>query len=210
MPPRIKKSALEIVDIAFNIVRKKGWNDLNARAIAQELKTSTSPIYVQFDSMEALETEVIKKIFTLLESYQDKEQREGPWGGGLGVVRFAMDEPNLFKAINEKRALKAMIKYRIESFEKGLASFSQLSDIQTFSPDQKRYLFYVCYLFSLGAAYSNHMRVEGELSEPYLDKVRINDLFRDFHKIITEGYIKTRTQPKLKDDKGVRKHSPML
>lgn len=199
MPPKIKKSASDIVDAALNVVRKKGWNHLNARAVAKELKTSTAPIYVQFGSMESLEEEVIKRIFTILESYQTEAQTGDPWTAGIGHVQFAIEEPNLFKAMNEGKALQSMITHRVEGFEKGLAAVSDLSDIKAFSTEQRRYAFYIYYLFILGTAYSNHMKTAGELSEPFLDKIRLDDFIHDAFHIIIEGYIKTRTTPKPED-----------
>ncbi len=69
MPADTKISREDIIDAAFEIVRKGGWAQLSARSIAKRLKSSTMPIYSQFKTMEMLEDEVVKKAVTLQAEY---------------------------------------------------------------------------------------------------------------------------------------------
>ncbi len=100
MPPKVKFGKESIVNAAFEIVRKHGWNALSARSIAEELKSSTRPIYSQLTSMKKLEEEVVRKAMTLLEEYIGTTRTGDPWlDHGYGYVLFAKKEKRLFKAL---------------------------------------------------------------------------------------------------------------
>jgi AcrR family transcriptional regulator len=61
MPPQVSFPKNVILNEAFEIVRQEGLQALTARKIAQNLKSSTQPIYRAFQSMKDLETAVIDK-----------------------------------------------------------------------------------------------------------------------------------------------------
>jgi len=88
----------DIVEAAFQVVRKQGRKKLSARAIAKELNSSTMPIYSTINSMQELQQEVGQKFTELLLQYCLT-----PWTGNFlvdmsfGYVRFAKDEKELFR-----------------------------------------------------------------------------------------------------------------
>ena len=88
----------DIVEAAFQVVRKQGRKKLSARTIAKELNSSTMPIYSTISSMKDLETKIGQKFTELLLEYCLT-----PWTGNLlvdmsfGYVRFAKDEKELFR-----------------------------------------------------------------------------------------------------------------
>ena len=61
MPPAQKTGKDEIINAAFDIVREKGFCNLNARAIAKMLGVSTQPIFSNFKNMEDLKMEIVRK-----------------------------------------------------------------------------------------------------------------------------------------------------
>lgn len=56
---RITRSA--IIGTAVSILRKEGYDGVNARKIAKELGCSTQPIYSEFGNMNELKAELKKK-----------------------------------------------------------------------------------------------------------------------------------------------------
>ena len=52
MAPKNKFSREEMVSAAVAVVRKKGLEGLTAKALAEELGTSTQPIFTCFGSMD--------------------------------------------------------------------------------------------------------------------------------------------------------------
>lgn len=67
-----KTTKEDIIKAAYEIVRKKGIDSLNARALAKELKCSTQPIMYQFSNMEEIKKEVLQKAIETYKSYMSK------------------------------------------------------------------------------------------------------------------------------------------
>lgn len=101
MPPAKKIQRGDIIRITYEIVRKEGMGDINARRVAKELACSTQPIYHNFDTMEELKNEVIQEIYRTYVSYMTKGAEEvRPYlGMGMAYIRFARDYPNFFKTL---------------------------------------------------------------------------------------------------------------
>ena len=89
MPPVQKTGKDEIINVAFDIVRKEGFGNLNARAIAKKLGVSTQPIFSNFKNME--------------DSMLEEEEKSGKYplykARGMGYIRFAKEEKNLFRLL---------------------------------------------------------------------------------------------------------------
>jgi AcrR family transcriptional regulator len=102
MPPQLSFTDEEILNAAFEIVRKEGLDALSARRIAQELNCSTHPIYRAFQSMSELETALIEKAKAYVRSYlltRDDETKEPFLNVGLRYLRFAKEEKELFNLL---------------------------------------------------------------------------------------------------------------
>jgi len=104
MPPKIKFEKESIINAAYEVVRKEGWEGLSARSIANELKSSTGPIYSQLKSMKTLEEEVLRKSWTLFEVYTTTSITGDKWiDQGIGHLHFARAEGFLYKAMFDGR-----------------------------------------------------------------------------------------------------------
>ena len=103
MPPVQKTGKDEIINAAFDIVRKDGFCNLNARAIAKKLGVSTQPIFSNFKNMEDLRMEIIKKASSLYFYMLEEEEKSGKYppykARGMGYIRFAKEEKNLFRLL---------------------------------------------------------------------------------------------------------------
>ncbi len=99
MPPRVKITKEQIVDAAVSIIRKSGLDGLNARALAQELHCSTQPILYAFATMEELKRAAYRRVDLLHTDYlmDTPPDRDPLLGIGLNYIRFAVEEPQLFR-----------------------------------------------------------------------------------------------------------------
>ena len=101
MPPKVKVTKEKIGLEAFELVRQEGITALNARELAKRLGCSTQPIFSSYESMDALEVEMI----TRAEKYQEEfvmggAQEKIPFLGiGVAYIRFAHEEPHLFSLL---------------------------------------------------------------------------------------------------------------
>lgn len=102
MPPIRKYTKEEIINTTYDIVKKEGFENVNARRIAHELGCSVQPIFHNFTSMEELNKEVYKKIYQKYQEYmlKGKENKDNPYKQmGLSYIAFASDNPELFKIL---------------------------------------------------------------------------------------------------------------
>ena len=101
MPPVKKFQKEDIIQTAYEIARKEGLEDINARRIAKELSCSTQPIYQNFTTMEELKAQVVEKIYQDFLSYicRDAEEDRPYLSMGLFYIRFAQEYPNFFKIL---------------------------------------------------------------------------------------------------------------
>ena len=104
MPPKQRFTPQDIIEAAFQVVRKQGWEGFSARTIASELNSSTRPIYDYFNSMENIEAEVVKKILAYFVEFLSRERTGDKWlDQALGYVLFAAEEKHLFRCINDEK-----------------------------------------------------------------------------------------------------------
>jgi AcrR family transcriptional regulator len=104
MPPKQRFTPQDIIEAAFQVVRKQGWEGFSARTIANELNSSTRPIYDYFNSMENIEAEVVKKILAHFVEFLSRERTGDKWlDQALGYVLFAAEEKHLFRGINDEK-----------------------------------------------------------------------------------------------------------
>ncbi len=100
MPNKAKFTPDRIIAAAFDIVRRKGWTALSARAVAKALNSSTNPIYFHLTSMENIQGAVMKKGIDLCLAYTRKYRTGDRWiDQGVGYVLFAREETHLFRSI---------------------------------------------------------------------------------------------------------------
>ena len=98
----------DVVQAAFMVVKKQGIDALSARNVAQELGSSTAPVYSNFQSMEQLEIEVFGRAAAKFLDYATQEHTESPFlNMGVGVLKFARECPQWYLAMNLRRELGA-------------------------------------------------------------------------------------------------------
>ena len=100
MPPRARITKEMIVDAAFQLVRKKGFEKLTAQSVAEELGCSTQPVMSHFKKVEDLRTTVAEKADQYHSAYLMKITGEDPLLEiGLNYIRFSREERPLFRLL---------------------------------------------------------------------------------------------------------------
>ena len=115
----------KILSIAYKMVVKDGIESLTARNIAKAGHFSTQPLYLEFNSMEDLRKEVLRKIADnlknniLQKSYTGKPLIDMD----LSYIDFAKEQENLFRAMfvdgkfGSKIIADTLIDFGIEKFK---------------------------------------------------------------------------------------------
>ena len=100
MPPKAKITKEMIIDAAFCIAREAGAENINARNVAKRLGCSTQPVMYSFATVDELKKAAYLKADGYHSEYlmNIKEPQNGVMLGiGLNYIRFAIEEPNLFR-----------------------------------------------------------------------------------------------------------------
>jgi AcrR family transcriptional regulator len=154
MPPKVKFEKEHIIQAAFNIVRKSGWKGLSARAIAEELNSSTRPIYTHLKSMKDLEENVAKKALDLLVEYINTPKTGDKWSDqGMGFLLFAKKEKRLFKALFDEKYKHLYQKFSKEIFENLGKDLKDYPQFQNFSPQRRENLRMIRATMDFGIAF---------------------------------------------------------
>lgn len=103
MPPKNKVTKDEILKAAVDIVRENGPEALNARAVGAKLGISTQPIFSHYKSMDELKKDVLAAANDLYQTFLQEDMTSGKYppymGSGIGYIRFAKEEKELFKLV---------------------------------------------------------------------------------------------------------------
>lgn len=101
MAPKTKFTKKEMIEAAMRVVRNKGINGLTAKTMADELGTSTQPVFTAFGSMDTVKQEVYEAAVHIYDSYTKAGlEREIPFlGVGMQYIRFAKEEPELYRML---------------------------------------------------------------------------------------------------------------
>ncbi len=105
MPPKTRITKEMIIDAAFDIAREAGAENINARTVAQRLNCSTQPVMYHFATIEELKKTVYAKadgyhtefLLNMDEINAEKGRKEMMLVIGLNYIRFAIQEPQLFR-----------------------------------------------------------------------------------------------------------------
>lgn len=99
MAPKNKFTKEEMTDAALRVVRSKGIDGLSAKTLADELGTSTQPIFTAFGSMDGVKSEVYRAAVRVYDSYTEAGLHEKIpfYGVGMQYIRFAREEPELYR-----------------------------------------------------------------------------------------------------------------
>lgn len=101
MAPKNKFTRKEMVAAAVRVVQKRGAAALTAKSLAEELGTSTQPVFTCFGTMEALKAEVYVAAERLFDEYLTNGLKEkiSFLGFGSQYIRFARKEPELYRLL---------------------------------------------------------------------------------------------------------------
>lgn len=127
-----------MVSAALQVVRANGIDGLTAKALADELGTSTQPVFTAFGSMDALRQAVHAAALDIYDRYMNAGLLEDIpfFGAGMQYIRFAREEPALYRllflsgasntAIDTMQRLLALVRpalrrvYRLTDVEAGV------------------------------------------------------------------------------------------
>ncbi|MHB8096305.1 MAG: hypothetical protein ACYDEI_01445 [Erysipelotrichaceae bacterium] len=181
MPPKIKVTEEQIILAALELTRLNGIESVNARAIAKKLNCSIQPIFKNFETMGSLRSQLNQRAQSIYDNYTQKGMESNPnpfLGIGLGYIKFAQEEKNLFKLLfmnNEFKQTGLIQIIKDDENQEIVKLVSQMSGLNMHKAEQ---LFIDIWLTTHGIA-SMIATNDLELTETEITKILI-DAFSGF------------------------------
>ncbi|WP_342433189.1 TetR family transcriptional regulator [Neobacillus sp. FSL H8-0543] len=98
MAPKQKFTKQEIIIAAFDLAKDKGLDSITIRNVAQKLGSSIAPIYVNFNNIDELIQEVVKKAFEVSRQMLMEQKSGHPFRDiGIASLRFAKEYSVLYR-----------------------------------------------------------------------------------------------------------------
>ena len=164
MPPKAKVSRQDVASAAFELVRREGMTALTARRLAQELGCSTQPVYRAYGSMDELRGAVMARAEEVALGFLVPRQGDpqGFFQVGLGSLKFAQQEPHLYKLVTlSGEALKDLQQGKPPP-EFVLQQMRSQPDLAGLSDEQLTRIHALMWFFSQGLSSLFFSEIEGD------------------------------------------------
>lgn len=90
----------DVVAAGVQVVEKEGLTGLSARRLAEELGSSTAPVYSNFANMDDLAVAVKESVTDQMLEFTTRHYTDAPFlNMGIGILEFARQKPTLYAAI---------------------------------------------------------------------------------------------------------------
>ncbi len=176
MPPKAKITKEMIIDAAFEIARETGAENINARTVAEKLKCSTQPVMYHFATIEELK----KAAYAKADSYHSEylmnieDTRKGVMLGiGLNYIRFAMEEPHLFRFLFQSDHFNGTTLLEMIDSEELEPVLSAMQIAVVGNKEQVKEIFITIFLFAHGYASiiaNNSLKYDEEIIRSHLER----------------------------------------
>ncbi len=175
MPPKTKVTRDMIIDAALEVIRERGFENLNARTVSQKLRCSTQPVMYQFDTIDDLKRAVFARADQLHGAYlMDCPPDQDPiLSIGLNYIRWAVAEPQLFRFLFQSGyAAEGNLLEMIDSAEL-VPVLEAMREGAGLGAEQTRNVFLTVALFAHGYASiiaNNHLEYDEKLIAAHLER----------------------------------------
>lgn len=177
MPPKPKITKDMIIDAAFAIARDEGAEQINARTVSERLNCSTQPVMYHFATIAELKQAAYAKVNLYHSEYllDVSESQDGILLGiGINYIRFAIEEPHLFRFLFQSGfAVENSLLEMIDS-EDLIPVLSTMQKAMHMNPAQTKEIFITLSMFVHGYASiiaNNSLEYEEELIKQHLKRV---------------------------------------
>lgn len=154
-----------VIKKAVVMVDKLGWEKINARSLAKELKISTKPLYRMFDGMEEITSEVYKEIYKQYDEFITSrvDNKNALVTLCVAYVEFAKKYKNLFISLFLSDNLKWNSVDDVLNEKWNQGAIINLVNKQGYTFESAKQLFMHVWLYSNGLATllaTNHIKLE--------------------------------------------------
>ena len=175
MPPKTKVTAEMIVNAAIEVVRQSGFESINARTVSGQLHCSTQPVMYHFSTIDSLKRAAYKRADQLHAEYMmNTPPGQDPiLGIGLNYIRFAVEEPQLFRFLFQSGYAEENSLLEMVDSEALVPVLATMREGAGMSPQKTRNVFITVAMFAHGYASiiaNNHLEFDEKLIAEHLER----------------------------------------
>ena len=169
MPAKAKVTKEMIVDAAFAVARETGAENINARTVSERLNCSTQPVMYHFATIEELKRTVYAKADLYHSEYlmtMKKTSKGAALGIGMNYIRFAIEEPHLFRFLFQSDYFSGSTLLELIDAEELTPVLSAMQGALGVDMEQTKRVFLTVFLFAHGYASiiaNNSLKYDEEL-----------------------------------------------
>ena len=175
MPPKTRITKDMIIQAAVEVARQSGHENINARTVSEQLHCSTQPVMYHFSTIDAMKRAAYAQVDHLHSEFlmTIPPEQDPILGIGLNYIRFAVEEPQLFRFLfqsgyAEENNLLEMVD------SEGLAPvLAAMQEGAGLSMEKSRDVFITVALFAHGYASliaNNHLEFDEKLVAEHLER----------------------------------------
>ncbi|MCM1537060.1 MAG: TetR/AcrR family transcriptional regulator [bacterium] len=177
MPPKARITKDMVIDAAFEVARKAGAEHINARTVSKKLNCSTQPVMYHFATIDELKKAAYQKADQYHTAYLMRiaePQEKVMLGIGLNYIRFAVEEPHLFRFLFQSGYVESSLPEMVNS-EELYPVISALQEAMGMNLEQTKEVFVTLAMFAHGYA-----SIIANNSLEYDEKIVAADLERTY------------------------------
>lgn len=155
MPAKVKVTKEMIIDAAFEVARKDGAENINARTVSQKLCCSTQPVMYHFATIEELKRAAYAKADQYHSEYLMNltgAHDGATLGIGLNYIRFAIEERNLFRFLFQSNFFDGATLLELIDADELTPVLAAMSGATGLEIEQTKKVFVTVFLFAHGYA----------------------------------------------------------
>jgi AcrR family transcriptional regulator len=175
MPPKPKITKDMVIVAAFEVARETGAENINARTVSKKLNCSTQPVMYHFATIKELKRAVYAKLDRYHTEYLMKigdPQKGVMLGIGLNYIRFAVEEPHLFRFLFQSDFIVENNLLEMIDSPELVPVISAMQEATGMSTEQTKKVFLTISLFAHGYASiiaNNSLEYDEELIKSHLE-----------------------------------------
>lgn len=177
MPPKARITKDMVIVAAFEVARKTGAENINARTVSKNLNCSTQPVMYHFATIEDLKRAAYERSDRFHSEYLmniPETQKDAMLGMGLNYIRFAVEESHLFRFLFQSGfTVESSFQEMINS-EKLVPVISAMQEEMNMNMEQTKEVFITLALFVHGYAsmiVNNSLEYDENLISLHLKRV---------------------------------------
>ncbi len=175
MPPKTRVTEEMIISAAMEVIHQRGFENINARTVSGQLHCSTQPVMYHFSTIENLKKAAYRQADHLNTQYlmSVPPGQDPVLGIGLNYIRFAVEEPQLFRFLFQSGYAQENSLLEMVDSEELAPVLSAMQEGTGLSRKQTKDVFITVALFAHGYASiiaNNHLEFDEKLIAEHLER----------------------------------------